>query len=378
MLQLPFSFFSASRLSSTEERSTRYMVHLVNYLARRSQPSISLQAKIIDLRSNSLGKHLDNDVGKHGCKGWKRSRCLLCGDGTSASFRGRGELTRHCRKIHVTYGTFDRPFPCPECVLEGLEETTIEGGVSAWSHHVEEVHGTYHTPYLPSDQSSPESSSRCLFCDKTFTRRGLQRHIKPTHIRKEAVFQKPFSCPECHRQGKNEITIDGEEEWDRHVELCHGQPAEETCGILHGRKRRKDEDDVDDVLETEFAAVTVDGAAAGEWIPSDEEWITDDEEWSDDAISDIAITTPDFSIDSTSSGSQSPKTPGTASLTSIKSSDIFDDIYSLDSRILADESDKGWKRIKVHEKPPTFDVGEIFEVPLQVHLAQGLAVGVVV
>lgn len=39
---------------STEERSKYYMVLLVNYLSRRSQPSLTREAKVIDLDSNSL------------------------------------------------------------------------------------------------------------------------------------------------------------------------------------------------------------------------------------------------------------------------------------------------------------------------------------
>lgn len=373
--------------SSTEERSKCYIVLLVNYLARRSQPSPPLQAKIIDLGSDSPDKQSDDEVGEHSRKCWKRSRCLLCGNGKSKHFQGRGELTRHCQTIHIRNGTFDRPFLCPECVREGLEETTIEGGASAWSHHVEEVHGKYHTPYLPSDKPSLEGSSPCLFCDKPFTKRGLKRHVNQAHVQKEAIFQKAFLCPECHRQGNTDTTIDGECEWDRHVELFHGEPEEEeNRGTLDSGKRRRDDQDAEGLFGVEAAAVAVNDewvAIDEEWAAADDEWVAGDEEWSDDAIADTAITTPDFLTDSTFSGSQSPTSSGTESPTTPTSSGTFDDIRSFDPRILADASGKGWKRTKVCEEPPLVVVGESFEVPLRVQSDQdfsssdGLASGLV-
>ncbi|MCJ1359525.1 MAG: hypothetical protein MMC33_009527 [Icmadophila ericetorum] len=337
--------------SSTKERSKCYMFLLVNYLARRSQLSLPWQAKIIDLGSDSLDQQSDDEVSEHGRKFWKWSRCLLCCDGKNKRFRGRGELTRHYQTIHIRNGTFNRPFPCPECVREGLEEKTIEGGASARSHHVEEVHRKYHTPYLPSDQPSPEGYSQCLFCGKPFTKRGLTRQVNKAH-------------------GKSEVMIDGEGEWDRHVGLFHGESEEEeNHESRDGGKRRRDEEDAEDVFETGAAAVAVDvgWVAVNEWLAGDEEYFASDEEWSDAAIANTAITTPNFLTDSIFSGSQSPTPLGSESPTTPTSSENFDDVRNIDPRILADELGKGWKRTRVDEEPPTVLVGESFPVPLRVH-----------
>ncbi|MCJ1426159.1 hypothetical protein MMC29_004061 [Sticta canariensis] len=330
--------------SSTEERSKCYMVLLVNYLSRRSQPSLTREAKITNLGSDSLDQHSHNEVGKHGRKCWKRSLCLLCGDGKSYSCRGRTELTRHYQRVHIKYGTFYQPFPCPQCDREGLEEAIIEGGPSAWSHHAEELHGKYYTPYLPSDLPSSADSLRCLFCDNSFTTRGFKRHVNHAHVQKEAIFQKPFPCPECSRQEKEDAMINGEEEWYRHVGLFHGEPKEENHRSLDSGKRGKDEEDAE-MLETEAPTVAWDG-----WVAVENERAASDDEWLDDAIADTAITTPDFFTDSTPS-SQSSTTSGAESPTTPMSSQTFDDIRNLDPRMMADELGKGWKRTKGFEDP---------------------------
>jgi hypothetical protein len=77
----------------------------------------------------------------------KRSRCLLgCG-----SYGNRSALTDHTIRVHVRKGTFESPFWCPECRRLGIkdEDTWIDGGPSAWSNHVERIHGKKHAPNLP-------------------------------------------------------------------------------------------------------------------------------------------------------------------------------------------------------------------------------------
>lgn len=194
--------------------------------------------------------------------------------------------------------------------------------------------------------------------------------MNQAHVQKEAIFQRPFKCPECCRQKKDDVVITGEEEWYCHVGLFHGEPEENHRSLDNG-KRERDEEDVDTVESEAAAGAVCDEWAAvdDEWAAVADEWVAGDDEWFDDAIADVTITTPDTFTDSTLSGSQSPTTP--------TSSESFDDIRNFDPRILADEAGKGWKRTKVHGELPIIVVGEGFEVSPSIHLAQEMSRSVV-
>lgn len=180
---------------SVEQRPKVYMELLVDYLAHRPQTTSKYGSDTDDEAEDK--NEADSANGEQAGKKDKLSRCLLgCG-----SFRGRSELTKHYQRIHVKKGTFDRPLSCPECQQQGVD-SVIEGGLSAWSNHVETVHGKIYAPNLPSYAHPVMGSSQCLLCNGYFMQGGgLTRHIRRTHEKKEGIFDHPFPCPECHRRG---------------------------------------------------------------------------------------------------------------------------------------------------------------------------------
>ena len=147
-------------------------------------------------------------------------------------------------------------------------DTIIDGGSSAWSSHVERVHGKIHAPSPPSYVHPVMGSSQCLLCLGYFMEGGgLTRHVRRTHDKKEGIFNQPFRCLECHRKGGQDISIDGIFAWYDHVELAHGDvglpllqppPAfsldEKTTGT---RKPKRDEYDVEAGLDNKAAAAVV-------------------------------------------------------------------------------------------------------------------------
>ncbi|KAF2727597.1 hypothetical protein EJ04DRAFT_133495 [Polyplosphaeria fusca] len=261
-----------------------------------------------------------------------QSECLLgCG-----SFRGRSELTKHYQRTHVKTGTFDRPFPCPECLRQNMSEMLIEGGPSAWSNHVQAVHGKVHAPNLPSVANPVKGSSRCLLCERFFLEGGgLWRHVRRTHDQKEGSFKQPFPCPECYCQGKGDITINGFADWKDHVLSTH----EDTGGFhpptsrsfspnawlddIHQQgssgKRKRVGSVIHDLKAIADPAVD---AAGCDW--SDVTMVT----------SDTTCTTPGTATNSIS-GTQTP--------VSSVDSEILERI---DLRLLSDYSRQGWKRFK--------------------------------
>ncbi|KAF2731199.1 hypothetical protein EJ04DRAFT_16250 [Polyplosphaeria fusca] len=240
--------------SSVEQRSKVYMNLLVDYLAHRPQPG--LESEVPKVEPDPTGWQNSADVGDEKDDAMtderEQSRCLLC----NGSFRGRSELTKHYHRLHVKNGTFDWPFSCPECLRQGMADTLIEGGAPAWSNHVERVHGKIHAPNLPSYAHPLKGSARCLLCEGFFVEGGgLTRHIWRTHDRKEGIFKQPFLCPECRRQGKGDVWIDGRDAWYDHVASVHGnQPhspdslsvdgSRQDFGI--GKRKRDDENMVAD------------------------------------------------------------------------------------------------------------------------------------
>ncbi|KAK3377649.1 hypothetical protein B0H63DRAFT_221614 [Podospora didyma] len=67
---------------------------------------------------------------------------------------------------------------------------------------------------------------RCLLCGSPSSHRGnLTKHNLNAHISKGA-FDKPFSCPECRRLGREDFIVSGgASAWSNHVERCHGGKA---------------------------------------------------------------------------------------------------------------------------------------------------------
>lgn len=208
--------------SLVEQRSKVYMNLLVDYLAHRPQPNLESEVPRVEPDLTRWQKNADVGDRKDDAETDERgehSRCLLC-DG---SFRGRSELTKHYHRLHVKNGTFDWPFSCPECLRQGMADTLIEGGAPAWSNHVERVYGKIHAPNLPSYAQPLKGSAQCLLCNGFFVGGGgLTRHIRRTHDQKEGVFKRPFLCPECCCQGKEDALIDGSAAWYDHVVLVHG------------------------------------------------------------------------------------------------------------------------------------------------------------
>jgi hypothetical protein len=251
-----------------DQCSRRYMELLVDYLSHRLQASSHVGSEMVKIDPTQTVNNATDRVGlvssptteNSGARqSGKVSQCLLgCGP-----FRGRSELTKHYQRMHVRTGTFDRPFPCPECIRRGIGDFLIEGGPSAWSNHVETVHSKIHAPNLLSHAIPVKGSTQCLLCEGFFVESGgLARHVLRTHDRKEGWFRHPFPCPECIRQGKGDIQIDGRDGWYAHVASVHSkvdtlyipsnQPFVDRSGEdFRTGKGERDDEDVVAVLEVE-------------------------------------------------------------------------------------------------------------------------------
>lgn len=217
---------------SVEQRAKDYMELLVDYLAHRPQrrsPSEIVEVKV-DVGVKGCGDTAEptnegaTDEGAGLDRTSTQSRCLIY----DLPIHGRSELTRHCQKIHVKNGTFDRPFSCPECFRLGMGNISIEGGPPAWSRHAEETHGRIYAPNLPSISIPTKGSQRCLLCENFFEKGGgMARHLRRTHDQRDGRYKQPFPCPECCRQGKSDAYIDGLSDWKHHISSAH----EESEGL---------------------------------------------------------------------------------------------------------------------------------------------------
>lgn len=83
--------------------------------------------------------------------------CLIC----EKPYLQRSSLTRHFQKKHVAGGTFEHPFPCPQCCRDGLDAPTISSPAE-WSDHVGKQHGKTNVPVFakaarPDDAEFPAS-----------------------------------------------------------------------------------------------------------------------------------------------------------------------------------------------------------------------------
>ncbi|KAK1975228.1 hypothetical protein LZ30DRAFT_638987 [Colletotrichum cereale] len=182
----------------------------------------------------------------------KRSRCLFgCGE-----FANRRILTRHTRNIHRDKKrNFDQPFSCPECKRMNRPGHMVNG-MSAWSNHVESVHGALHTPYAETSAFKPLQARRkrprakkkktrtadkalrlpvpkkkrisdsertpCLRCGlRAAPGQGYSRHMNKGHIQM-GHFDQAFECEACLKNNSN-VIIQSFEHWGEHAESCHGR-----------------------------------------------------------------------------------------------------------------------------------------------------------
>jgi hypothetical protein len=219
---------------------------------KREEPLEDARKGIVDDKVNGIGEKA-SPVSK--AQTQHRHICFICGIPHSH----RQSLTRHC-KMHIRNGDFERPFLCLGCLGQGVRYSWTSTSPSAWSNHVERVHGKSHAPNFPSHPAlvEEEQQLRCSICGGSFSGgRGVTRHFRLIHAQKEAMFKQSFPCPECLRQGKkDDIWIDGFSQLQDHVVSSHGEfevpsltmdsatlpnrPQQMSCG--RKRKRGKEED----------------------------------------------------------------------------------------------------------------------------------------
>jgi hypothetical protein len=170
-------------------------------------------------------------------KSTKSHFCLLCGDGHS--FYNKGNLTEHCKKVHVETGEFDIPFACPACLQLG-EPTHLITTPSSWSSHVEMAHGKDNAPTLRTDPS-PCRNTLCPFCGLVRSGRHRSNHVR--NGPDSAIFSKPFHCHVClkssqHGDSKESLLIDGCSAWNAHVFSAHSERSRTwTVGLQPARVR---------------------------------------------------------------------------------------------------------------------------------------------
>lgn len=238
---------------SVEEHAKQYMELLVDYLAHRSGTS---NIAVWGGAPEPLNEPADLD---RTCV--KQSRCLLC----NKPFQTRSDLTKHCQRIHVRSGTFNWDFECPECLRLGLGNVKIESP-PAWSVHVETAHGKIYAPNLPSISPPLKGSSLCLLCGNPFQEgAGMWRHTQRTHNQKQRHFDQLFPCPECLRQEKGNIYIEGFLDWKRHVLTTHTEMEKPQQGSSTG-ERKRDEGDVMPNYEVNTSPQS--GATQDDWSES--------------------------------------------------------------------------------------------------------------
>jgi hypothetical protein len=244
-----------------EETSERFMKLVLQYLNRRpnddiddgelSELAAQQEEPQVKIEQDRVDEEEDGKLSASStAKNQDRPQCFFC----RSLHCHRQALTKHYRHIHIPNGTFRQPFPCPECLRQGIEDSWISASPSAWSNHVETFHGKINAPNLPTYQSYVEEQSRCLICNKWFSgRRGVTRHFNFTHIRKENMFEHPFPCPECRCQGQQDTWINELSEWYDHASSAHSKTeapilsntttslSEDGPQTSHGRKRTWEE-----------------------------------------------------------------------------------------------------------------------------------------
>lgn len=154
---------------------------------------------------------LDNAPTRKFNVGVKRP-CLLC----SRSFASSQGLSSHVARQHGR--NFEHAFPCPECRRQKLDDCMISS-LPEWCSHVALSHRANPAPALPATRKH-----RCLVCEaEVVNERG---HYNRHHSH---LFDKPFGCPECGRQGAVEVPIlNSCHEWQLHCAVVHRRTAHYT------------------------------------------------------------------------------------------------------------------------------------------------------
>lgn len=222
--------YSADRIPAAEQE--RWLALLLGYLT--NNPAV---AKTEGTDEREVGDCAGSDGPVQGQTG---RICFLC----RGRFASGYALTTHCTKMHVNKGTFNQPFPCPECRRRGNPDCTIND-VSSWSGHVETLHGDENAPKLRTQSHSILDKTKlcCPFCGLYLVIRGFHRHRK-SHVgagAASAVFSSPFSCLACQNGSPDKdqsIVIDGCSAWNAHVSSAHSDaPGNWSVGDLGGPKK---------------------------------------------------------------------------------------------------------------------------------------------
>lgn len=139
-------------------------------------------------------------------------RCLL----GCRTFARRRDVTTHLKKCHRQLWDTSQPLSCPECERRGVESPKFIDPTEFWQ-HIESVHPSKHLP------SSNTSMHRCLLCNAgSFAKQSaLSRHTTVVHVKEESIFEKAFSCPECHRLNLGDHIIRDAADWCTHVAEHH-------------------------------------------------------------------------------------------------------------------------------------------------------------
>ncbi|KAJ0123520.1 Mitosis inhibitor protein kinase mik1 [Diaporthe amygdali] len=135
-------------------------------------------------------------------------KCLLCPE---SSFQSKQGLSIHTSRCH--HSDFQTPLLCPECRRQGDEPPAINN-LSEWCSHVALSHGgPDHAP------TPPTTLFKCLFCEHEISNEG--NHYLRQH---SDVFDAPFSCPACSRQGEAHVPlIVDRKDWQLHCIAVHGK-----------------------------------------------------------------------------------------------------------------------------------------------------------
>ena len=132
--------------NKAEDRSEKAMAWLLHYVAQDWSP-LTLHTTLPVLstapmtttskagqRPKTATKEADTD----------RWTCLLC---NSRSYSKHHPLTRHNKGHHINQGTFNQPFPCPQCSRDNVPPPTISSATE-WADHVETTHGKLYAPVV--------------------------------------------------------------------------------------------------------------------------------------------------------------------------------------------------------------------------------------
>ncbi|KAI0337092.1 hypothetical protein BDW22DRAFT_1384197 [Trametopsis cervina] len=129
-----------------EDRSGKAMTWLLHYAAQDWTPltlSTTLPAKSsTPAKKNSKAGRRSKATTNDKLDRWT---CLLCDD---TSYSARKSLTRHNTDHHIRHGTFDQPFPCPQCTHDGIPLPPTICSAFGWADHVETAHGKRYAPIV--------------------------------------------------------------------------------------------------------------------------------------------------------------------------------------------------------------------------------------